>query len=229
MKDKTKKRLIYAIIALIVIIAIFVVVIVKRQYFRHSGSIGMKILHLRPHEVKRYILSYGPYSSLVFVIIYSLKPILLVIPVSALSVIAGGIFGPLKAFCLSMLGCFLSGSLAFFLARKLGRPFVDKILKGKVMNLDNSLDKHGFIIMLLMRLSFVFPYDPLSYAAGLTKIKYTDFILGSLVGVIPEMIAYSVIGKNFEKPFSLKFVLPILVVILAAPTAFFVHKKLKKK
>ncbi|MCR3758834.1 TVP38/TMEM64 family protein [Clostridium felsineum] len=227
MKDKTKKILIYTFLTVIVVFVVFV--IVKQRHFRHGGNFAMKIFHLKPREIKKYILSYGPYASFAFVIIYSLKPVLLIIPVSALSVIAGGIFGSLKAFFLSMLGCFFSASFAFFLSRKLGRPFVNKLLKGKAMNLDDNLDKHGFIIMLLMRLAFIFPYDPLSYAAGLTKIKYRDFILGSLVGVMPEMIAYSVIGKSFEGHFSTKFLLPILFVAVAAPTAYIIHKKISKQ
>ncbi|WP_347460457.1 VTT domain-containing protein [Clostridium sp. DMHC 10] len=91
--------------------------------------------------------------------------------------------------------------MLFFLAKKLGRPFVDKILKGKVMKLDNGIEKHGFMIMLLMRLSFVFAYDPLSYAAGLTSMKYRDFILGTIIGIIPEMLCYSFMGKILKEVF----------------------------
>lgn len=185
---------------------------------------GRRLSHLRVREVKRFILSYGNFSSVIFLILYSLKPIVLFIPVWPLSVIAGNIFGPYKALMLSMTGCFLSGTLAFFLAKFLGRSFVDKLLKGKAMTLDSNIEKHGLKIMAIMRLTFVFPYDPLSYAAGLTKMKYRDFIIGTMIGVFPEMVSYSFVGKNLEHPFSFKFAIPIILIIVIAGCAIYIYK-----
>jgi uncharacterized membrane protein YdjX (TVP38/TMEM64 family) len=185
---------------------------------------GKRFTHLRIRHVKRYILSYGNFASIAYLILYSLKPVVLIIPVSLLSIVAGNIFGPYRALGLSMIGCFTSATLAFFLAKFLGRSFVDKLLKGKAMTLDSSIEKHGFKIMTIMRLAFVFPYDPLSYAAGLTKMKYKDFILGSLIGVFPEMVSYSFMGKNLEHPMSIKFAMPIILIIFIAASAFGFHQ-----
>ena len=187
------------------------------------------LTHINIRELKKFIISYGIFSALIFVIIYSVKPIALIIPASVLSILAGNIFGAFFAFILSIIGCFFAGSLAFFLSRILGKSFVDKVLKGKLLSLDDDIEKHGFKIMLLMRLSFVFPYDALSYAAGLTKMRYEDFILGTVLGVIPEMFAYSFIGSNIGNPFSINFILPILIVIFIATTAYVFSKKGKKK
>ena len=87
------------------------------------------------------------------------------------------------------------------------------------------MGKYGFRIMTAMRLSFVFPYDPLSYAAGLTKIKYRDFILGTLIGILPEMVTYSLIGGNLTKPFSFKFILPIIVLFIIVFISTYLYKK----
>lgn len=213
MEKKEKNLLKYLFSAILVIVIGFILL----RYRIHLGHISLRSL-------RRYILSYGEFSSLVFVVIYSLKPILLVIPTNILSILAGNIFGPYKAFLLSMIGCFGSGTIAFFLARFLGGAFVQRILKGKAMTLDSNIEKHGFKIMILMRLAVVFPYDPLSYAAGLTKMKYRDFILGTLIGIFPEMVTYSLMGKNMEHPFSHKFILPIVIVIALAIGAWYMYK-----
>ncbi len=179
-------------------------------------------------HVKHYILSYGKFSSLVFIIIYSLKPIVFIIPASLLSIVAGNIFGSFYAFIYSMIGCFFSATVAFFIARVLGKPFVDNVVKGKIIKIDSSVEKHGFVIMLLMRLSFVFPYDALSYACGLTKVKYKDFILGSVLGIIPEMIVYSYIGKNLGRHFIIKkLIIPIVLIALIALTAYYLYNNYK--
>lgn len=232
MKISIKKNKSYIIIIAVIVILLLAIIFTNRHrimYLLHSDLKIMKIFHINPRGIKRYIRSYGKFASLVFVLIYSLKPILFIVPASLLSIIAGGIFGAFKAFILSMIGCFFSASLAFLLARSLGKPFVDKLLKGKALKLYDGIEKHGFIIMLLMRLSFIFPYDPLSYAAGLTVMSYKDFILGTIIGIAPEMISYSFMGRNLNKPFSIKFFLPIILIIVVASTAAFVYKKYKDK
>lgn len=205
-------------VVLIVVIAILAVLILNNRELIH---------HISIRHIREFILKYGKFSAMIFVIIYSLKPILLVIPASWMTIAAGSIFGPFAAFTLSMIGCFFGGTLAFYLSRILGKPFVDKMLKGKAMELDDRIEKEGFIIVLLMRLSIIFPFDALSYAAGLTKVKYKDFIVGTMLGVIPEMISYSFIGKRLGRPFSRGLIVSILATIIIAVIAAYIYKKRK--
>lgn len=206
-----KKNIFKCIVGVLLIIIIIITMI---NYKRHLHCINIEI-------IKTYIQSYGELSILIFILIYSLRPIAFIIPVSLMSIIAGNIFNYYIAVLLSMIGCFGSATIAFFLARFLGRSFVDKYLKGKALNLNRNIEKYGFKIMAIMRLCFVFPYDPLSYSAGLTKIKYKDFILGTLIGVFPEIITYSLMGKHLGSPLSIKFIIPvILMTILAFVSAY---------
>jgi uncharacterized membrane protein YdjX (TVP38/TMEM64 family) len=173
-------------------------------------------------------LSYGKYSAFAFILLYGLKPIVFIIPASLLSIIAGSIFGPFKSLLLSLIGCFLSGTLAFYMSRFLGKSFVNKLLKGKALNLNSSIEKHGFKIMLAMRLSFIFPYDALSFAAGLSEMKYYDFILGTMIGIVPEILTYSFMGNNIKNPLSIKFIAPIIVILLIAVTSHYFYNTYKK-
>ena len=209
---KNKKK-----IVVLTIVVFFVVYLLYRY--------GSFIMHPNLKEWGKVLRSYGKYSPLIFIILYSLKPLILVIPTSAMSILAGRLFGPWLAFIYTMLSCFFSSTIAFYLARYLGKDFVDKLLKGKSLKFENDIEKYGFQIMFLMRLSFVFPFDPLSYAAGLSRMKYKDFILGTMIGIIPEMFAYSFIGKHLEKPFSVAVILPIVAVVIIAVIASSLYKK----
>jgi uncharacterized membrane protein YdjX (TVP38/TMEM64 family) len=217
MKDKQEKFL-------KLFLGIAIVAVIVYLFVRYGSSLR----RLKFKEVRSYILSYGKFASICFVIIYSLKPIVFIVPASLLSIAAGNIFGPYIALLLSMISCFFAGTLAFFLAKYFGRGFVQKMLKGKVLTLDDNIEKHGFKIMLLMRLSFVFSYDALSYGGGLTKMKYKDFIFGTLLGVLPEMTAYSFMGKNIAHPFSMKFILPIVLIIIMAICCSYIYKAYNK-
>jgi uncharacterized membrane protein YdjX (TVP38/TMEM64 family) len=223
MKYKRKDYL--KVIGALLFAAIIVFILLR---YRHMLMLRLGH-HIHVKDIKRFILSYGKFSSLCFVILYGLKPILFVVPASLLSILAGNIFGPYMALLLSMSGCFIAGTLAFVLAKALGRSFIENLLKGKALSLDENIEKHGFKIMLLMRLSFIFPYDPLSFAAGLTKMKYRDFILGTLLGVFPEMISYSFMGENLQHPLSLSFVFPIIFIILVALLGSYAYKLYKNK
>lgn len=188
---------------------------------------GKRLHHVKIRKLIKYIKSYGEFSAVVFIIIYTLKPVLIIVPSSIMSIIAGNIYGSFIATILSMIGCFGSATVAFFLARFLGRSFVDKILRGKALQLDNNIEKYGFKVMAIMRLSFVFPFDALSYAAGLTKMKYRDFILGTILGIFPEMMVYSFMGKNIEHPFSIRFILPIIFLIIVVIVTVTLKKRIK--
>ena len=216
MKKFSNKLLKYLILIIFICIVLYFVFRYKKQ-----------LAELNIGDIRRYVLSYGKFSDVMFILIYTLKPIFFIIPASLMSILAGNIFGPHKALMLSMIGCFGSGTVAFFLSRILGRSFVDKLLKGKSMTLDSNVENHGFKIMLIMRLSFIFPYDPLSYAAGLTKMKYRDFILGTLIGVLPEMVSYSFMGRHLRHPFSFKFVFPIILIITIALLSSYAYKVYK--
>lgn len=213
---KIKNKNALKIIVLCLGIALLIILLWKFGILRHITNV---------RHIKHFILSYGKFSTVIFVIIYTIKPIVFLFPASVLSIIAGNIFGSAMAFFLSMLGCFFSANFAFFIARILGKPIVDKILKGKIIKLDENIEKHGLIIIMLMRLAFIFPYDPVSYAAGLTKMKYREFMLGSMIGVAPEMLAYAYLGKSMEGPFSKKIFIPIIGIIIIAFIAYYFYNK----
>lgn len=210
---KYKKTVIFIVTLVIVSLFLYLMIHYERRL------VMMNIRYVRAF-ISSFIRRSGKVTiGIVFVLLYSLKPVLLVIPASLLSIFAGNIFGPYVAFALSMVGCFFSATLSFYLARWLGQPFVNKLLKGKALKMDDQVEKHGFKIMLLMRLSMIFPYDALGFASGLSKMNYGDFILGTVLGIIPEIFTYSYMGKHLKKPFSLKFILPIVAAVIIAYAA----------
>ena len=84
--------------------------------------------------------------------------------------------------------------------------------------------------MLIMRLSIIFNYDALGYAAGLTSMSYKDFIAGTMIGILPEMVTYSLMGKNIEHPLSVRFIVPIIMVVIIGLIASYLYKsRISKK
>lgn len=211
-----KKNIIIKITILLSLILIF---------FFVAKKMGVNLFKINVDSLSITIKNCGKYAFICFLIIFTLKPLMMFLPAAVFSVVGGIIFGSAKGFTLNMIGFFLSGTVAFLIARNLGKEIVDKILKGKAIKLNNNLGKNGFKVLFLLRLPPVLPYDPLSYACGLTKIKYKDFIYASLLGVVPETLCYSVMGQNIFNSSSPKFIIPLTMIIISTVLSGIFFKK----
>lgn len=197
------KRIKFGIFILLMLLGLFLV-------YYNWGLIH----NLEIEGIVEFIRDKSYISVILYWSMYLIKPLFLIIPTNMLVLVGGGLFGPIKGFIFTMIGFAISGTIAFYLARLLGRDFVEGILKKRFSKLENMMQESGFKYLFILRLPPIIPYDPLSYACGLTNISYKDFILASLIGVMPETICYSIIGTSFKKPLSPQFIIPVVVLII---------------
>lgn len=183
------------------------------------------LLGINKESLETFIRSQGALSKFIFIVVFALKPLIIVIPAMLMTIVGGSLFGPLQGFILSLIGFFLSGTVAFFLARFLGESFVDKIVKGKSIKIDKVMNKNGIFIIALIRFVPVFHYDIVSYTLGLTKVKYKDYIIGSILGVIIETAAYAYLGENIFNPHSPEFIMSIGIIVVLGVLGWFLAKR----
>ncbi len=195
----------YIKVLCILILVIFALVFAYRFELFKGFSIN---------SVEDFINSYGKFAAIIYILIFAARTLLVVFPVSILVVLGGSIFGPICGFLYSMVAIFISASLAFFLSRYLGKSFVQRILKNRADKVDLKIEQHGFKIIFFMRISMVFPYDIMNFAAGLTKVKYKEFILGTLLGIAPEVFALNYLGDNIRNPVWWHFAISALLIVV---------------
>ncbi len=134
-----------------------------------------------------YLNHIGIWAPFIFIGFFALS-IMLFIPASVFTSIGGLIFGHWLGLLLNLTGVVIGGILSFFTSRYMLRDTISKFLqKGHLKKFDDSVEKHGLSIIIYLRLMFV-PFTYLSFAAGLSKIKFKDFIWGTIIGVIPGII-----------------------------------------
>ncbi|MBI5401137.1 MAG: TVP38/TMEM64 family protein [Candidatus Yonathbacteria bacterium] len=105
------------------------------------------------------------------------------------------LWGWVWAGTLSVIGWTIGAQIAFILARRLGRPFVEKIFSFKKLRaFENRLtDRNIFLTVVFLRM--IIPVDVLSYSLGLfSEIKSTPFFFATLVGVIPFALIFAYTG-----------------------------------
>jgi uncharacterized membrane protein YdjX (TVP38/TMEM64 family) len=85
---------------------------------------------------------------------------------------------------------------AFLLGRYLSRDWLRRQIgkNPKFQAIDRAVGKEGWKIVLLTRLSPIFPFNLLNYAFGVTQVSLKDYILGSL-GMIPGTVMYVYMGS----------------------------------
>lgn len=118
------------------------------------------------------------------------------LPGSIITLGAGVIFGVVWGSLYAFIGATLGATAAFLVGRYLARNWVAHQIEGnkKFAAIDRAVGKEKLKIVLLTRLSPVFPFNLLNYAFGITGVSLKDYFIGS-VGMIPGTIMYVYIGS----------------------------------
>ncbi|MBW7995905.1 MAG: TVP38/TMEM64 family protein [Candidatus Glassbacteria bacterium] len=143
-----------------------------------------------------WISGLGPLGLLIFIILYILACVLL-LPGSILTLGAGVVFGVVKGSIVVSIGSTLGAACAFLVGRYLARDWVAGRIAGnqRFNAVDEAVAREGWKIVLLTRLSPVFPFNILNYAFGLTKVSLKHYFFASWLGMIPGTVMYVYLGS----------------------------------
>ena len=112
----------------------------------------LSISDFTPTNVKNFILKFGVWAPIIFIIIYALRGAVLVIPVGIMSLAGGLAFGKWLGTIYILLGATLGASLSFMIARYFGRQFIESfswLHKGKIKQFDDGIEKNGFRMIII--------------------------------------------------------------------------------
>ncbi|MEF9951297.1 MAG: TVP38/TMEM64 family protein [Clostridium sp.] len=137
-------------------------------------------------------------SLIIYMFLNLIRPFFMIIPAWIFAVVSGVIYGPICGIVYSLIGLFISSISAFYLGRILGRDFLYSVFGNKLKKIDKSLDENGFRYLFIMRVTVVFPFDPLSYMAGMSTMRFRPFIVATMLGAIPETIAFNYLGMGLK-------------------------------
>ena len=145
----------------------------------------------------------GTAGLLLFAALYAVATIFAV-PGSALSLIAGGAFGVAAGTVSVWIGASVGLALAFLAARRLARERVSRWLAGKpsFAAVDRAVAAQGWKIVLLTRLTPVFPFTVLNYAYGLTGVGFLPYLAASATGILPGTLLYIYLGSSVAETVS---------------------------
>ncbi|WP_201278311.1 TVP38/TMEM64 family protein [Scytonema millei] len=137
----------------------------------------------------------GTIGAIAFILVYVIATVAF-IPGTILTLGAGVVYGAIFGSIYVFIGATLGATAAFLVGRYLARGWVAKKIAGnqKFQAIDEAVGKEGFKIVLLTRLSPIFPFSLLNYAFSITQVSLKDYFLGS-VGMLPGTIMYVYLGS----------------------------------
>ena len=140
------------------------------------------------------------YAGPVVVVAFYVVACVLFLPGSILTLGAGLLFGVVVGTITVSVGSTLGACAAFLVGRTVARDYISaKVARNeKFSAIDNAVGEQGLKIVLLTRLSPVFPFNLLNYAFGLTKISFWKYALGSWVGMLPGTVMYVYFGAGLR-------------------------------
>ena len=138
--------------------------------------------YISPGYLQSLVESFGPWGPLAFVLLYA-GGICLFLPATLFTGIGALLFGTLYGFLYNELGALLGASLAFYIGRYLGRDFAAGLIGDRLQKYDDRIAANGFATVLYLRLIF-FPFTPLNFGMGLTRVTFREYFFGTLFGII---------------------------------------------
>jgi uncharacterized membrane protein YdjX (TVP38/TMEM64 family) len=181
----------------LVLVACFVAAVI---YFFRATEAGRQIARDPGNaavRLKDYVGTFDPLTARLLYVAAYIGATVLFIPGTVPSFAGALLFGPYQGTLLTWLGATIGATLAYLLARWLGRDFVEHLFAGRFAAFDRRIRENGFIGLLIIRLLPVFPFFAVNFGCGLTGIRLRDYVLATAIGIIPGTFVYQLAFAKF--------------------------------
>jgi uncharacterized membrane protein YdjX (TVP38/TMEM64 family) len=121
----------------------------------------------------------------------------LFVPASVLTLGAGFVFGVARGTVIVSLGSTAGAAAAFIVARTVGHDWVaGRMARHPALDaIGRAVESEAFKVVLLTRLSPLFPFNLLNYAFGLSSVPFKTYVLASWIGMLPGTLMYIYLGS----------------------------------
>lgn len=159
-------------------------------------------LNLEGNQIKELFkdLKDHPLLPLIYIFAYILA-VVVAIPGTILTLLAGPLFGFWKGVLLVIIGANIGCTVTFVISKFVGYEYVQKYFQkyDKVKQINDRLEEKGIGYLFYMRLLPIFPFNLINYFMGLTKIPYKQYALATFFGMLPGILFYVYLSTQLTK------------------------------
>ena len=180
--------------------------------------------------LRDYILSFGLLAPVASCFLMILQALVAPVPSFLITFANGLAFGVFWGWMLSLFGHVLAAAVCFGISRSLGRVPVE-VLVGKtgLESADRWFATWGIYAVFVARLIPGIAFDVISYAAGLTRMRFRSFIVATTLGIFPQTFLYSFLGRQAPEYVALFLVTSGLVVAGVVTVAILRYRRERRR
>lgn len=170
----------------------------------------------------------------IMLLLFAFKSVTFVIYGSILYAVNGILFPLPFALLLNMAGSAIMATLPFLIGRRKGSGLLVKLTEKypKLSVLRKLPSENGFFLSMVIRLMGCLPGDVVSMYFGASGIRYREYLTGTLIGLTPSIVIFTVIGMSADDVTSPAFIISVCCEILTALTSiiwFFCWNRKRRK
>jgi len=128
------------------------------------------------------------------------------VPITLLITLTAIVFDPLHAFAYALTGALTSAAAAYGLGARLGRPILRRLVGNRLNSVSRAIASRGVLAVMMLRVAPVAPFTVINLVCGAARIRFVDYLIGSVLGMAPGIAVLTALGKSLER-------------IIAEPTA----------
>ncbi len=193
-KKFSKKAKIQIAVGSAVILALIIAIIVDINLRGPLYNFGVFLADRE--RVSEFISSAGIWAPIVYILMQIAQTVLAPIPGGVVGLVGGFLFG-WWGILWTLIGSTIGYWIVLWLSRRLGRPFVEKVVSKELMaKFDYLANDRGPLVFFLIFLIPGLPDDIVMYIAGLSQISLRKLLAMATVGRLPSMIGTNMIGHS---------------------------------
>ena len=214
-EKENKRRVILSVVKISMLVLIVVGIPLYLWFFHGDWIKSFENID----DVVAFLEKYETQSIFVYIGLQIVQIVISIIPGQVFQMAAGYIYGFWPALLFAMTGALLGTTLSFMLAKALGRDFLHIFFGEEKMSyyIERLNSKKMYAIVFFLYLIPGIPKDMVSYAAGVSEIKFKPFIIISALGRLPGMIGCLLMGDMMmEENYTGAVIIGVFAVITFA-------------
>lgn len=175
-----------------------------------ATALGVYLLGgIDQEQLQTWLKQAGIWAPITYIVLYTVGTIL-ILPSTPLNLSGGAIFGPWLGTLWTSIAAVIAAIVAFAFTRTVGRDVVAKKFAGRWEAMDAEIRQGGLFYMFAVRLLPIIPYGLVNFAAGLTSIRFRDYLVGTLLGTVPGVLPFVLMGSSGLKALKTGDVMPLM-------------------
>ena len=177
-----------------------------------------------PAAFRAWLLAFGGWAPLVFVVVQAGQVVAAPVPGQVVGVASGYVFGLWAGTLYSMAGTLVGTTLAFVLARRYGRSYVERVLSARTIErFDDVVADDGRLAIFLLFLIPGPPDDAICFLAGVTRIPLWQLVVIALVGRLPSVFLLNLAGAQIAGE-ELTIAAAVLLALVVVTVLFYLRR-----